>query len=84
MSQQLCHSSRAGTVVGTTGQLDLRKETAAKTSSILGCRSRNSQEISALIRPHTDTASSFGTRNMYKKHTDKLEQVQWRSTGGLA
>lgn len=63
MSQQLCHSSRAGTVVGTTSHLDLRKETAAKTNSILGCRSRNSQEISALIRAHLDTASCFGTRN---------------------
>lgn len=63
VSQQLCHSSGAWTAVGTTGQLDLRKETAAKTNSILGCRSRNSQEISALMRPHLDTASCFATRN---------------------
>lgn len=61
MSQQLYHSSKTGTVVGTTGQLDLRRETAA----ILGCRSRNSQETSALIRPHLDTASCFGTRNTW-------------------
>lgn len=65
MSQHLCHSSRIGTVVGTTGQLDLRKEIAAKTNCILSCRSRNSQEISALTRPQLDTASCFGTRNTW-------------------